>query len=136
MITRKFLVALACTTVTLAIAERRSVGQVASQDGAKKYCSKWTAWRDSQPTSKPKLHVRGTCVFPTTGFSAKLQAAVPQGINPQIYILDLVIHIPLDNPKKHVVTTPVDYLEQTDKEYKEIQIMPDQVTVPVREVSA
>jgi hypothetical protein len=50
--------------------------------------------------------------------------------------LELVIHIPVDKSAKHVVNTSVTYDEQTDKNYTDVQITPDNVTVPVKEVSA
>jgi hypothetical protein len=133
--THKLLAAFVCSTVLVLCGVTDSPGQVA-QDTGKKYCSNWSAWHDSQPTKKPTLHVKGTCTFPTTGFSAKLQPHVPPGFNPQIYILDLVVRLPVDRTAKHVVTVPVKYSEQTEKLYTEVQILPDDVTVPVKETSA
>jgi hypothetical protein len=136
MIKRRVVTFFASSVLVLALAGSCSAGQVAQQDTSKKFCSGWSAWRDSQPINKPTLHVAGNCVFPTTGYSVKLQPSTPQGFNPNIYLLDLVIRIPVDKAAQHVVNTVVKYSEQTDKLYTEVQIMPDNVPVPVKEVSA
>lgn len=50
----------------------------------------WKAWPESAPT----LHVAREVTVPTSGYTANLEPAVPQGINPSIYLLNLVIHPP------------------------------------------
>jgi hypothetical protein len=100
------------------------------------YCSGWKAFHNSQPIAKPMLHVSGECNFPTPGYSAKLQPAEPQGINPTIYILNLIITKPTGTVPQHPVQTPITYSEQTKEKYTSIQIMPDGISVPVKEVSA
>jgi hypothetical protein len=109
-------------------------GQMSEKNEAK--CTEWKAWHDRQPGHAATLHVIGQCTFPTSGFSVELRPQVPPGINPTIYILDRIVHSPTDpvtNPR--ITTVPVHYTEQTEKKYKSIQILPDQVEVPVKEVS-
>lgn len=130
------LILAAVASVISAIPTICLAGQADAQGNGRKYCSNWTAWRDTQPVKKATLHVKGDCTFPTTGYTAKLQPATPQGFNPNIYILELVIHIPVDRSAKHPVDTPVTYEEQTDKTYTDVQITPDNITVPVKDVSA
>jgi hypothetical protein len=110
--------------------------QAGAQDDSKRYCSNWAAWHDSQPTQKATLHVKGDCAFPTTGYTVKLKPAMPQGFNPNIYVFELIIHIPVDKSARHPVNITVTYDEQTDKRYTDVQITPDNVTIPVKEVSA
>ena len=97
-------------------------------------CSDWKAWHDSQPISPPKLFVTGKCTFPTSAYSVELKPHIPPGINPQIYILDKVVHEP-SGPVNDVITTvEVRYEEQTKAHYTEVHILPDDVHVPVEEV--
>ena len=106
--------------------------------GLKNHGFEWTAWHDSQPVAKPTLHVEGWCAIHPGG-SAKLEPAVPQGINPTIYILNLVITNPVPPPGSPstgaLIETPVKYVEQTNVHYSHVQIMPGNIMVKVREVS-
>jgi len=133
---RQGLLVLATIAVFISAVPSCVGAQKDAQDNGKRYCSNWAAWHDSQPTKKATLHVKGDCTFPTTGYTVKLKPAMPQGFNPSIYILELIIHIPVDKSAKHVVNTSVMYDEQTDRSYTDVQITPDNVTVPVKEVSA
>jgi hypothetical protein len=107
-----------------------------TQDTTPKYCSNWSAWRNAQPTDKPSLHVKGVCTFPTTGYSVQLRPAESPGINPNIYVIEVIVHIPVDRTARHPVTVDATYDEQTDKKYSEVQLIPDNVTVKVKDVSA
>ena len=98
-------------------------------------CSEWKAWHDSQPTGPATLHVTGKCTFPTGGYSVQLKPHVPQGINPKIYIMDKVVHVPTGNVTHIVSHVDVKYSEKTTTVYSEIYILPDEVHVPVREAS-
>jgi hypothetical protein len=76
----------------------------------------------------------GLCVFPTTGYRVELRPAEPQGINPQIYILEKIVHAPTGPVGEGVTEVPVHYVEVTGAEYSHIQIIPDGVLIPVTEV--
>jgi hypothetical protein len=56
----------------------------------------WSAWLDVMPgpDRQPSVHVAGTCVFPTTGYTAELRYTEPQGINPRYLLLDLIVIAP------------------------------------------
>jgi hypothetical protein len=72
--------------------------------------------------------------FSTGGYKVELRPAVPQGINPSIYILDKVVHKPT-GPAPDVIThVPVRYTEKTNARYSEVEIRPDRAKVSVKEV--
>jgi hypothetical protein len=97
-------------------------------------CSGWKAWHDTEPGGPPTLHVIGTCTFPTSGYSVALKPHVPQGINPAIYIMDKIVTKPTGNVSQVVTTVEIDYTEKTKTHYTEIEILPDNVRIPVKEV--
>ena len=85
------------------------------------------------PGSEPTLHVTGDLTVPTAGYSATLSPHTPQGINPQIYLLDLTINPPApDQPVAQVVTTiKAQYEEKTPTSYTQVMILPANITVEV-----
>lgn len=97
-------------------------------------CSGWQAWHDLQPPGPATLHVTGECVFPTPGYEVKLVLHVPPGINPTIYILDRVVQPPTGIVSQIVTTEKVHYQEKTNTHYESVNIQPDDVTIPVKEV--
>jgi hypothetical protein len=99
--------------------------------------SKWKAWYDRMPPGPATLHVTGEHTFPTAGYSAELKPAAPQGFNPKIYILDLIVH----EPKDPVILVPevvkIEYHEETNVIYDEVSIRADSVVlenIPVEQV--
>ncbi len=52
------------------------------------------AWIDRMPGHQPKLIVTGQAEVPTSGWTGSLVRAVPQGINPNILILDARLQKP------------------------------------------
>jgi hypothetical protein len=95
--------------------------------------SNWKAWHDFMPGSEPTLHVTGQVTAPTTGYSASLVPHTPQGINPAIYIFDLIVIPPNPNQVVHqtVTTFDVSYEEDTRKSYSHVTILPDNIMVEV-----
>ena len=100
----------------------------------KEGCSDWNAWHDSQPGGEPTLHVTGKCHFQDSGHSVELKPSVPQGINPTIYMLDKIVFKP-SRVSHHPEDVNVNYTETTRTRYAEVHILPDDVHVPVKEVS-
>jgi hypothetical protein len=94
-------------------------------------CSNWYASHDHMPPGPKKLYVSGECKFPTTGYSVELNPAVPQGINPKIYILEKTVHKPQGGSADVITVVKVRYEEQTDTEYDQVQIEPDGVLINV-----
>lgn len=94
----------------------------------------WQAIHDFMPPSPARLRVTGECAMPTPGYKLSLTRATPQGINPQILILDLAVEPPSGIVSQVVTTIKVRYDETTNQHYDSVMIQPLQVTVPVREV--
>jgi hypothetical protein len=94
-------------------------------------CSDWYASHDHMPPGPKKLHVTGKCTFPTAGYSVELKPADPQGINPEIYLLEKIVTEPTGPAATVITTVEVQYDEQTDTEYKQVQIIPDGGTIDV-----
>lgn len=61
---------------------------------------------DMMPPGPPRLIVYGTGEAPTTGWTVTLERAEPQGINPDVLILDVVAKAPDGIVAQHV--TPVE----------------------------
>jgi hypothetical protein len=100
----------------------------------KKFCSNWKAWQNRMPMAMPTINVVGTCTFPTPGYKAKLVKAVPQGFNPAILLLRLMITKssgPIIQPTKKV---EVRYTAKTGALFTHVTILPDGVTVKVQQV--
>ncbi len=94
-------------------------------------CSGWYASHDHRPPGPKKLHVTGKCTFRTGGYSVELKPADPQGINPEIYILEKIVTKPTGGATTAITTVDVRYDEETDTEYKQVQIIPDGGTIDV-----
>ena len=103
-----------------------------AMNASKSQCTGWNAWYNIQPPGPKTLHVAGVCTL-QIGYTAKLVPRVPPGINPQIYIFDLVITAPKP-PKKSTIAHLVDvhYAEKTDTKYASADIEPDHVSVSVK----
>jgi hypothetical protein len=65
--------------------------------------SDWYAWVDKMPPGPASFHVTGTVHLPTPGYTASLELASPQGINPSDLILDLHVK-PLPGIWPQVIT--------------------------------
>ena len=97
-------------------------------------CRDWSAWHDHQPPGPPVLHVRGECEFPTAGYSVELRRREPQGINPKDLLLNRIVHEPSGPVAQVVTVVEASYREETDFEYEKVTILPDGVSVSVKDV--
>ena len=72
------------------------------------------AWIDRMPGpgAKPKLIVVGDVQVPTSGWHVWLESRNPQGVNPQILILDVKAQPPSGIVLEVVTTIPVRFEEQ------------------------
>jgi hypothetical protein len=95
--------------------------------------SNWKAWRNIMPGADPTLHVTGDVTAPTSGYSAVLSPRIPQGFNPEIYLLDLTVTPPSPGQVVNQVVTiiKVQYEEKTKKNYARVTILPENITVDV-----
>jgi hypothetical protein len=98
-------------------------------------CSGWKAWHNNQPPGPATLYVTGKCTFPTGGYAVELKRHELQGINPNINLLDRIVHEPRGAVTQLETTIDVKYSEKTNFKYSEVYIFPDGVQVPVQEVS-
>lgn len=55
------------------------------------YTRNWHAWQNLQPPGPPTLHVMGEVETSNTNQTPHLKEAVPQGIIPEMLLLDLTI---------------------------------------------
>jgi hypothetical protein len=82
-----------------------------------------------------ELRVTGDVTEPTTGWTVKLERAVPQGINPKDLLLKLVEVKPTGNAGNIVTTHHVKYDENpAEVEYTEVTIE-GAFTMPVHHVA-
>jgi hypothetical protein len=122
-----------CSAQGAAPAQRQKAGPpIPSAVGEKSPCGDWSAWHDHMPGKKPTLHVTGLCTFPTGGYKVTLKRAVPPGINPKILVLDLKIVKPTGEVTQQITKQKATFTEQTNQVFTDVQIRPDNVTVPVK----
>jgi hypothetical protein len=98
-------------------------------------CGKWTAVHDHMPPGTPTLRVNGVCKTPTSGYRIKLVPAVPQGINPKILLLKKIVTPPKGIVPPIVTAVAVKYEKKTKFEYTNVAILPDGVTIKVKEIT-
>jgi hypothetical protein len=117
----------------LDVPDAQAPGQPGGQEPVVGECRDWAAWVDREPPGSPTLHVSGECIFPTGGFTVELRRHEPQGINPGDLLLDKVV-TPPSGPAATVVTpVQVRYSEEAADGFDTVTILPDGVTIPVRE---
>ena len=96
----------------------------------------WEAWHDRMPGKAATLHVVGTCICPTPGYTLELERHEPPGINERDLLLDLVQTDPTGPQPDVLHPTRVEYRDETDTRYDTVSILPDGPSgIPVREVS-
>ena len=74
------------------------------------------------------------CSFSDNGYGVSLTKHVPPGINPKVYLLDLTIMPPTGSVSHLARDIPVHFEEQTDIPHDSVEILPDDVSVPVQTV--
>lgn len=94
----------------------------------------WSAVHDFMPPNPPRLRVHGVLVMPTPGYRLTLTRAVPQGINPDILLLDLHTEPPSGIVRQVLSPTTVSYQETTDTRYTSVHILPNGISIEVEEV--
>lgn len=125
--------------VTVTIRAAQPGGKALAPDGAHaagaETCGDWHAWHNRMPGGPPVLHVVGSCTFPTAGYEVELQQPGSDGINPVIRLLEKVVRAPTGPAAQVETTIEIHYREQTSAFYAHVQIMPDNVLIPVQQVS-
>lgn len=94
----------------------------------------WSAVQDFMPPGPPTLRVRGVCTMPTPGYRLTLTRAEPQGFNPAVLLLEMEVEPPADPVIQVLTPTPVEYEEEGDQRYTDVQIQPQGTVIPVQAV--
>ena len=92
------------------------------------------AWINKMPGSRPKLIVTGQAEVTTSGWTGSLERARPQGINPNILILDACLVEPTGDVLQVVSQVELRYEESPPAvDYTDVTVRldGDQVTVKV-----
>jgi hypothetical protein len=95
----------------------------------------WNTWYNTIPGSSPTLHVTGKCTFPTSGYSVKLERVEVGTEPPGVLQLRYIVEPPKGIVPQVITVEEVRYSKDTDVVYKEVQILPDNIKIPVKQVS-
>jgi hypothetical protein len=85
----------------------------------------WKGQQDRRPPLPHRTRVMGTCTFPTSGYSARLVRREPQGFNPRILDLALLVEPPSGGSSDVLTDVAVTYEEETEQEHDQAQIFTD-----------
>lgn len=99
-------------------------------------CASWSAWIDRAPGpgAIPTLHVRGQCAFRVAGYSVQMKPHLPQSADPNMFLMDLAVHAPAGPPMPGDGSVSVSYATIVPAKYETVLLLPDRISVPVREV--
>jgi hypothetical protein len=98
-------------------------------------CTDWAAAESAQPFERARLIVTAECVVPTASHKLELRPSSPQGINPRILLLDLVVHPPKEPTLPVLTRVHLRYEQKTSPGFiNAVTIMPDGPTLPVKGV--
>lgn len=94
-------------------------------------CHGWAARQlRRHPDSRP-IWVRGQCEVPAAGYSIELKRHEPQGTNPEVLLLERVVHEPTGRSAQVITVVDAEYFEEVTDNYESVTILPDGVSVPV-----
>ncbi|HLW47759.1 MAG TPA: hypothetical protein VKW09_08330 [bacterium] len=98
-------------------------------------CAGWSARIDRTPGpgAIPTLHVQGGCTFRFTGYSAELRPQLPPGADPNVVLLDLVVHAPAGLATPGAGGTTLSYTTSVTSSYETVLLLPDHIVVPVHQ---
>jgi len=96
----------------------------------------WSAWIDRMPGpgAIPTLHVEGQCTFRVIGYRVEVKPYLPPGTDPNVYLLDLIVHAPAGPAEPGVGTAKISYATSVAGKYQTVLLLPDRIAIPVREV--
>lgn len=87
----------------------------------------WTA-----TLNQNQLKVSGQLTLPTPGYTVTLNKKHPQGSNPLDLQLEMTVVAPHGIEPQHVVTQSVTFQEHTKAAYREVEILPEGIKIPVK----
>ncbi len=97
---------------------------------------KWNAWVNHFPPipkDGPPLIIKGEVLLPSPGYSVELKVAKPQGFNPKILILEVVLtDPPNDKLFPQVITRREVRLKTKYDDYESVQIRTKAKTITVK----
>ena len=97
----------------------------------------WSAWIDVMPgqDNETTVHVAGTCIFPTTGYSAELRYVEPQGITHENLLLKLDVTAP-EIGEETITEQEVGFSRPAKPhEYRLASVVGVEENIPVRQTS-
>jgi hypothetical protein len=99
-------------------------------------CASWSAWIDRMPGpgAVPTLHVQGRCTFRTVGYRVEFKPHLPPGADPNVFLMDLVVHAPAGPQVPGVGSASVSYATSVTATSHTVLLLPDRIAIPVREV--
>ena len=99
-------------------------------------CTHCTAWIDRMPGrgAVPVLHVQGNCSFRFVGYNPELRPHMPPSVNPNVFLLDLIVHAPAGPATPRVGAGSFSYSTGVTSAYQTVLLLPEHVVVPVRQV--
>lgn len=99
-------------------------------------CPSWSAWIDRMPGPEaiPTIHVQGRCSFRFAGYSAELKPHFPQGADPNVFLMDLVVHAPAGPAVPGAGSASIAYATSVAAKYGTVLLLPDRIAVPVHQV--
>lgn len=105
--------------------------------GATSYSSSSSANASSNggagSSALPTLHVQGWCTVRLVGSSVELRPHVPSSTNPNVYLMDLVVHAPAGPAVLGTGAASLSYATTVANPYRTLLIFPDGISVPVRQ---
>jgi hypothetical protein len=111
---KRFAAAILCSALSAACHAQTSTPAPAS--GTRQVCKNWTAVHRSGV-----LTVKGTCTVLVQAV-VSITAAVPQGINPKILLLNLNIKEPVGMHSNAIGPKLVSFRKRTTRKYKSVSI--------------
>lgn len=81
----------------------------------------WHAWNNMMPGGPKSVHVTGSATVNSGGWTASLTKAAPQGINPEILMLNLEVTPPGGIATQPMLELPLSYSEDNANN-KKVQV--------------
>lgn len=107
--------------ILLALASGCKTSRSADCNGAKTHG--WEAWNNLMPGADKTVHVVGKATTTSGGWKAVIAKRTPQGINPEILLLDLTITPPTGPTTQPVLDLDLRYSEKyTSGKYTRAQV--------------
>jgi hypothetical protein len=99
-------------------------------------CQQWSAVRTIGYDRPDEISVRGYCVFPRAGYTARLEKAAQQPTNPDDLRLQLSISEPAGSTTKQATSVVIRYDAKSSRRWRTVTIVPDGLVIPVETTAA